>query len=83
MRDLQLVPNFMSEYKVAQGFHFYEKNRLSSDDFIKICYTVFAANTNIADIFAYSEVSEQEKFALGEIKDKVDLTVDETDMVSV
>ena len=83
MRDLQLVPNFMSEYKVAQGFQFYEKSKLTTDDFIKICYTVFAANTSIADIFAYSELSEEEKVALDEIKYKVRLTVDETDMVAV
>jgi hypothetical protein len=73
----------MSEYKVAQGFKFFDQSKLSTDDFIEICFTVFAANTNIVDIYAYSEVSEQEKIALDLIKDKIDLTVDEIDMLSV
>jgi hypothetical protein len=66
----------MSEYKVAQGFQFYDKSKLTTDDFIKVCFTVFAANTTVVDIFAYSEVSEQEKLALEVIRDKIELTVD-------
>ena len=68
MRELQLVPNFMSEYKVAQAYQFFGEQVLGVEDFIKICYTALASNSTINDIFTHLDLSQHEKNVLEELK---------------
>jgi hypothetical protein len=61
MREIQLVPNFMSEYKLKEAYVFYGKEKLATDDFVKLCYTAFGANTSMQDLFSYAEFKDGEK----------------------
>jgi hypothetical protein len=62
---------------VAAAYQFYGKNRLSAQDFVKLCYISMAANTSINEILVNTDQGEDDAKKLLALQAKTEYSVDE------